>query len=326
MYAPGGHAAADTSADGRRDDPSPLPGLDMRDFRNLLVRALAGDELVPPALLTRVNDALRERGEEARKRDTRWWEDLFWKQSLQDRLREIDALIGRYQDMADWHHDQAELARSRMQEATDKLGEIDEFIDGADDIIDKSKEGKLDREKAIALLKSRGVEVDPDEDDSELIRKLTMERIKAREERLKWIEQYERSKSDAYLHDKLEEENRRKARELIERREVIRAGGYGVDEQTRRLREVSDEYSMAVRVKADEIEVLKASEAGRLNEAQTARAESAAGSQTEDEEADFLAAANALTGTFERAASNQPPEMADEAPAMRRVVAPTPSA
>lgn len=181
-------------ADARADASgrSPISSMDMQTFRNFLMRALCGDQDVPPSILTRVNEAAREHGSDAKKRDMEWWERYFWQQAIEEHLKAIDDLINRYNQMADWHHEQAEQARERMREAADKLNAIDEFVSGAEGIFkEKETTGKFDREKAIRLLKARGVNVDPNEDEGSLLLKLKEQEKKAREERSRWSKQYD---------------------------------------------------------------------------------------------------------------------------------------
>jgi hypothetical protein len=65
------------------------------------------------------------------------------------------------------------------------------------------------------------------------------------------------SSADADYHDEQERENRRKAQELIERRDAIRSGGYDPEEEAHRLKQVTGEYKTDVQRKAAELEALK---------------------------------------------------------------------
>src|SRR5690606_12650768 len=122
-----------------------------------------------------------------------------------------------------WHREQAEAARARMTEAADRLVEIDEFLTGADEVFrEKEGTGKLDRERAIELLRSRGVEVAPQEEDESLLAKLRKEEQKAQPEGARWSKRSEDANAARNNHEELERENRRKAEELVERRDAIR--------------------------------------------------------------------------------------------------------
>jgi hypothetical protein len=283
---------------------SPIPNMDMPTFRNWLIRALSGDQDIPPSMLTRVNGAVHEHGSDARKRDMEWWENVFWQLAIQENLRVIDGLINRYNEMADWHHEQAEKAREKMREATDKLEAINQFIAGVNEVLDKKKDGKFDREKAIRLLKSRGVNVDPNEDDPTLKNRLAREQKIAQDEKPKWSRQYDNSKADADYHDTQEIEDRRKAEELIDRRDAIQQGGYGPGEKDRRLQQVTEEYKLDVQKKAAELEEQK----NGLEQKQaldTTSQQSFNGSQTKQtqtEASDFEALAGALKGKFDTSA------------------------
>jgi hypothetical protein len=286
-------------------EASPIPGLDMPAFRNLLMRALTGDETIPSAILTRVTDILREQGSQAKQRDAGWWEDLFRRQLLRESLRAIDALISRYSEMADWHHGQAEEARARMTEAADKLTAIDEFISGADQALDDQR-GVFDREKAVRLLRSRGVSVDPKEDEEALRNRLLIEQKKAQDERRRWSGQYDEASADANYHDAQERENRKKAQELIERLDAIRKSGYGPQEEGRLLREVTEEYKPDVQRRAAQIERMQNGDAEQGSEIISVMQKGVDTSSVTSEEADFMAAADGLTSKFAAVAANVP--------------------
>lgn len=307
-----------------RQEPSPIAGMDGRTFSNFLTRALAGDDSVPPAILGRMRAGLRRGGNDQEERDREWWQAYFWQEASKDRLRDIDDLIGRYNAMADWHHEQAELARGRMREAADKLAEIDQFMSESDEVVDKlDKTGKLDREAAIRMLKARGVDVDPNADDATLFAELQKQRDRADRERIEWRSRYEEANGDADYHDDQERENRKKAQELVERRDAIRNGGYNPKEEEQKLREVSDEYAADIRRKAFEMEKRKIEEGQAqreiVNESQT----EIDASQVNDEEAGFFASAKDLTGDFGKAVANVAKTTDQIPPALRNLPAPT---
>ena len=296
---------------GSGDAPSPLPGMDGATYRNFLARALSGDESVPAAVLSRVRVTNGENGTENQKTARQSLQDFIWRRVIDQRLDEIDHLIAQYNAMADWHRDQAEAARGRMQGALDKMAEIGEFISGVNEILkEREGTGKLDREKAAQFLRTRGIDIDPDMDEAALVAALTAEKNKAIEEHGLWGNRFEDADTEAKRHGELERENRRKAEELVERRDTIRTGGYKAEEEALRLKRLEDEYIWDVRNKANKIEEKKAeanvTEAGTSVAAPTTK--TTEGSQDQNEEADFLASSNALTGTFNEVAANRSPE------------------
>lgn len=294
---------------GGEAERSPMAGMDLPTFRNFLMRALSGDETVPATFLVRLNRAVLQHGSESRRQGAEWWERVLWQQMVLERLREIDRLVERYNRMVDWHHGQAEKARARMQEATDRLGEIDAFVDGADEVLrNVERTGKLDRERAIELLRSRGIEVKGNEDEQTLIRKLMIDKQKATDEKRAWSTQYDRAKGEADYHDDMEEECKRKARELVEKRDAIRGGGHEPEEEERQLRQVSEEYKADIRIKAANIEKLR----GMSDHEKAMKSTSQQGweqsreKQSGTQVSDFEALAGELTGKFQQAAGAAP--------------------
>ena len=295
--------------------------MDRLTFGNFLTRAMAGDDTVPATILNRINAALRGRGIDPKDAEAQRWRDFFWRQVLDQTHRAIDDLIGRYNEMADWHREQAELARGRMREAADKLAEIDKFVTGADDILnEKERTGKFDRAKAVAMLKQRGIAVGPDEDDQSILNKLTEERRKALEQRREWSRRYDQANEDATRHDDLERENRRKAKELMEKRDAIRSGGYGPEEEALRLRQVANEYKLDVQQRAVEMERERKAAESPADQAPAVQ-KGIDDSQTQNEESDFLASVDDLTGKFAVAAAKAPQEegLTHDAPHVRKL-------
>jgi hypothetical protein len=283
--------------------PFPIPGMDLNMFRNYWMRALAGDVDVPPAILMLVRQS-RDGANNSKERSEQEWE-LLTQFAVAQRLREIDRLIDQYNQMADWHHEQAEKARAKMREAADKLTEIDEFVSGVDEVLrEKEATGKFDREKAIELLKARGLVVDLNDDEKTLFTKLNNEQRKARAERSKWSQQYDDAKIDADYNDRMEREDREKARELVERRDAIRKHGYDAVEESRELTKVTDEYKPDVQRKAVEMEKAKSGNIDQTNEMRTRVQKRLDTSQANDEEVDFLASADDLTATFAAVSAN----------------------
>lgn len=307
----GGNAGPGAS---HRDEtgPSPVPGIDWQTFKNFVVRALNGDDTVPSAMTTLVNAALAKGETSLERRERDWWRDFLLRKAIEDQLREIDGLIDQYNKMADWHHGEAAKARGRMQEATDRLGEIDEFVTGVNEVFE---DGRFDRKKVIALLKSRGVEVDPNADEAVLEKHLREEQLKALRERSQWSKQYDDAKADAGYHETEEAANRRKAQELVQKRDAIRGGGYDPEEEARHLKKVSEEYKLDIQRKADELESRRQ---GALQENTIAStsldaAKKSQSSQAESEVSEFEALAGTLTSKFDMAAANvskeAPPEL-----------------
>jgi hypothetical protein len=293
---------------GNEPGTSPVVGLDWQTFRNFVVRALAGDESVPPAISARVNSAAHGGESKLEEKDRSWWQAFLWQQMIQESLRQIDGLIGKYNAMAEWHHEQAEKARARMQEAADKLEAIDEFIGDADDVFNtKGRTGKFDRDKAIKALKNRGVDVSANEDDESLLAKLTREKQKALRERTVWSEAYGSAEGDVKRHTDLEEENRRKAEELIQRRDAVKGGGYDPQEEARRLGEIAEEYEADVRRKAALIEKQRNEQSDAGPDLKETSIEAAKELQSQDEESEFLTSLARLTPQFAAAAANRAP-------------------
>lgn len=240
---------------GSGEAPSPLPGMDGATYRNFLARALSGDESVPAAVLSRVRVTNGENGTENQKSARQSLQDFIWRRAIEQHLEEIDHLIAQYTAMADWHRDQAEAARGRMQEALDRIAEIGDFLTAADGILDKyERTGKLDRKETLEELRRRGVLVDPNCDDDQLLKILKDEMKRATEERAGLIQGFEKDEADAKRHENLERENRRKAEELVKRRDAIRTGGYDAEEETIRLQRLEEEYKPDVQQKALELE------------------------------------------------------------------------
>jgi hypothetical protein len=295
---------ADAGASPHMDfEPSPVSGMDMRDFRNWLIRAFDGDPAVPPSILLAVRAGSRQ-ADAQDKKTQEWWERFMWQHALDQQLREINRLIAQYNEMADWHHQQAEIARRKMGEAGDKLSAIDDFLSGAKDVLGgRERTGKLDREKAIELLRGRGVAVDPSANNAQLEILLAKEQAAARRERSAWSKQYEQSETKATNEEEMEIECRKKAEELVQKRDEIRNHGYDTREEALRLREASEPYQLDIQMKANDIEKGRAKEIS----ADTIRAEKDSllqipAKQTVSEADDFTAlAAGALSGEFAKA-------------------------
>ncbi len=284
-------------------EPSPIAGMDLRTFESYLARALDGDEMVPPSIRVRV-EAMRGEDPDSAKRSREWWTELFWHQALEEQNRAIEGLIADYLDMAARHHEQAELARGRMRDAADHLAAIDRFVSDTNEVLrDKENTGRVDRERAIALLKARGVNVDPNDDDETLVYKLRREKGLALDEIPQWTKEYDHAAEEADYNDRMEAENLRKAQELIDRRKAVREGGYTPDEELRMLRELTNEYKADVQMKAAALEHKVPNDKAQPDErggyGQAARVE--VSGQAQSEVSDFEALTGGLTGTFNTA-------------------------
>ncbi len=316
------------AAQNNGDRLSPLPGVDMLTYRNFVMRALNGDEMVPSTMLFGQMATRSAKAPEQQERDRKAFQYLLWKQALDRQLEEIDRLIARYQEIADWHTAQASLARIRMNEAADKLEEIDTFVSGAINLLEeKQRTGKLDREAALELLRTRGIVLGSGIDDAELQVALVTESNNAAAEKSQWVRQYEDAEVETKRHETLERENRRKAEELIERRDAIRSGGYDPDDEVLLLQKVTEEYKMDIQIRADDIE----QERQRLHQEQEGTkpvaafdVKALAQSQTQNEEADFLASLGNLKATFTAAATGASIEEPD--PNLPKPVGPVPGA
>jgi hypothetical protein len=247
----------------------------------------------------------REANAQGKKKDQEWWEQWTWLQALDQQRRYIDELINRYNEMADWHHEQAEIARRNMREAGDKLAAIDDFLSGAKDVLERyERTGKVDREKAMELLRARGVAVDPTTNDARLALLLAKQQAAARRERAAWSKQYEQSKTEATTQEEMELECRKKAEELVQKRDDIRNHGYDAGEESLRLKQVTEEYERSVQDQAADIEKVKPKDLS--NELATLRHDTLNGhvaKQMGSEGSDFEAlATGALSGEFAKAA------------------------
>jgi hypothetical protein len=275
---------------------SPVPGMTMRDFNNYVVRALHGDTGVPPSILALIKHGDGYAAINGEEGDADWWLHFAWERLIEQRLSEIAALIDGYHQMADAHHALAEKARARMREAADRLAALDDFEEGVDLVLaEKERTGRFDREAASRLLKSRGVEISPDAPESELAAELVKLRKEAREERLEWTRRFDGARAEASFHDAEELENRRRARELIERRDAILNGGIPPEEQERALRGLA-EYALDVQRSAVKIEQQRGSVGA--DELRAAVEQQVEASQTKNEEAEFMAGADSLLAKF----------------------------
>lgn len=294
------------SGENSQVDPetSPIAGMDRQSFRNYLIRAIDGDQSVPPAILTLVSATLHGKADgEKERREQHWWEEFFWQRVLNDRLNRVQDLIDRCTQKADWHHDQAEQARGRMREATDKLQKIDEFVEGTNEALAEYKRtGTLDRERMRKLLKARGVDVDPNANDETLISLMRQEHQKTQQEKRYWSKQYETGSADAAEHDRQEREWRRQAEELKKQREAICSNINDPEEQARRLGALANNAEITSQRLMAEQEVAKG-HAGVAQDIRDSRIKNFEGSQGKNEEADFLAAAEDLTAHFAAAAN-----------------------
>src|SRR6185312_15634677 len=68
-------------------EPSPIPNMDMRDFRNWLTRAIDGDPAVPSSIALLVRAGSREADAQGMKKDQEWWEQWTWLQALDEQRR-----------------------------------------------------------------------------------------------------------------------------------------------------------------------------------------------------------------------------------------------
>lgn len=308
------------AAQNNGDHPSPLPGVDMLTYRNFVVRALSGDDSVPSSFMLNTMATRSSKNPEQQERDRKAYQYLLWKQQIDQHLEEIERLAARYREMADWHTVQAALARTRMNAAADKLEEIDTFVTGVNSLLeDKERTGKLDREKALELLRFRGVPVAEKSDDAMLVVELAKEKAKALDERAQWLQAHQDAEADTTYHEALEQENRRKAEELIERRDAIRKGGYDPEDESRLLQEVTEEYRRDVQRKALRLEEERDPTQDALSRSASQRQEamdhSRAAQQT-SEFSDFEALAASLSGDFNAAAAGaEPPTPRAPAPA-----------
>ena len=236
----------------------------------------------------------------------------MWRQAIEESLKAINGLIDRYNEMADWHHAQAEKARERMGEALDKIHEIDEFTSGVDDLLkENEKTGKLNREKAIALLQKRGVTFDPNEDDEVLKYKLTQEKERARLERAEWNKQYADSNDDATFHDTQEKENGRKAEELARERDAAMQNGAS-PEAADKLRALEDKASLDVRLKAAAMEPpTKSGQSAAQDDVTKEAWNHSQDAQTGSEVSDFEALAGSLTSEFTASAAKDQKPVTD---------------
>jgi DNA repair exonuclease SbcCD ATPase subunit len=278
--------------------------MDWPTFRNFVLRAQAGDETVPASVAARVNAAVLAGERNPAERDRRWWLEFWLRQALQESVRKLDDLIDRYRQIADWHREEAEKARERMRQAADRLADADAFITDVDDIFNaRARAGRLDRDKALKALRGRGINFHPDVDEGVLLAELARQKEAALVERRQSVSEFESANGDATRHEESERENRRKAEELIGKRDAIRNSGCDADEELRRLNQAAEEYEADVRLKADEIEKEKLSAPARSDGDEALRS-TVKSTKTQDEEADFLASLNNLSSTFASSAAN----------------------
>ena len=286
---------------------SPVPGMDLQTFRNYVTRALSGDESVPGSVLELVGGVRRGVGAAGAQPDGEgeWFHDFVWRQAIEESLKAINGLIDRYNEMADWDYAQSVKARERMGEAVDKLDEIDEFTSGADDVLKGYKDtGKIDRAKAIALLKQRGVTVDANEDDKSLLARLQKERELALSEKARWNKQYDDANADANFYDAQEKENRRKAEELARQRDAVIQSGASPEEQAQKLRALEDKASIDVTLKAAAMEPpAKSGQSAAQDEATKEAWSHSQDAQAGSEVSDFEALAGSLTSKFAASAA-----------------------
>ncbi len=296
-----------------KDAPSPLPGMDGATYGNFLVRALSGDESVPAAVLTRVRVTRGEDTPEDRKSSSQPLRDFLLRRVIEQQLEEIDRLIAHYNSMADWHRNQAVAARGRMQDTLDQLNEVGEFLTEANKLLEEyERTGKLDREKALEELRRRGIVADADWEDDQLLDLLTDGMKKAAEERDRLLDRLDQDELEAKRHEELERESRRKAQELVDHRDTIRArvqsGEINAQEASRQLGKINNEYKADIQIRADDIEQKRQqSDPGYETTKPVASIDAKvfAQSQTQDEEADYLASLSKLKATFTKAAAGE---------------------
>ena len=247
------------SIDGPRADGferSPIEGMDIRDFRNWLARALSGDPDVPPSVLSRVNEAAREHGAEAKKRDMKWWETYFWFQAAQESLRRLRELIEtkcaeRDQLVADIREDERLLKlfgrhgegeeraeNHRELHGAYELNEFNELADAdAEDMLkawEKRAGRRLDRSDTKAVLDAFRDQKQFEEAEGRRIeRELPAKRERVKKLNLE-IEELETEEKNATKA--LENGGDPKAIDSEIQRQLI-AKGHGTDEQKQRLAE-----------------------------------------------------------------------------------------
>lgn len=234
-------------------NPSPVSGMNLRDFRANVVRAVMNPEDggINPVFLQWANQSA---GQQKEKKKSDFY-NLILTLAITERLREIDRLIDEYTRMADWHHKECGKAHDRMNRAADRLTSINDFLESADAILENARQtGRLDRERAITLLRTRGVNADQAMGDKFLILELERQKREAIKERPKYSAQYGAAKTDASYHEDQERECRRKVEELVKRRDKILKDGYDPVEAEKKLQAVTNEYQIDVRNKAAEIE------------------------------------------------------------------------
>jgi hypothetical protein len=267
--------------------------MDLQTFRTWLPRAMSGDPDVPPVMLSRVNSVRQEYGANVGNQDEHWWETQLWLLEIRAQLELIQRQIEELNRIAGEYDRMALDARERMREVADRLERIDDFISGADDVLDRLLvNGKLDREKALKLLQSSGINMPPGAPDEGLAAELRRQQIEAQRERTRWSEAHDELERDAKRYEEQAEEIRRKARELEQRREGVLQRGLTPAEEAVELRGLTGEVAKDIEFEAAGLE----SESAKVWERRTGIQEAEAASQTKDEELDFMAAADGLVG------------------------------
>jgi len=252
---------------------SPIPGLDWRAFHNYVVRALAGDEAVPAAVLAHV-DTARDRGEtDLAKRDREWWWDFILRQSIVDALQSIDDGLGQLERMAAWYREQAAEMRREMEAIGRRMIERSEFIEEADAAIDGwGANGKLERAKTLEALRKRGVEADARMSDAQIVLLLRQEHQRALEEHAR--------DSRSYGHlDAGQQEFESQARELEEkarayrqeRDEIIHDPDLTEEERARRLKNLQERIEEDVAYQAQEQERSQEAREAQRRESEASR-------------------------------------------------------
>jgi hypothetical protein len=189
----------------------------------------------------------------------------------------------------------------------------------------KESSGKFDREKAMRLLETRGVEAVRTKMTRPWRTSWRGRNSRLRKKSRKWSNQYDQSKEEAGYNDRMEREDREKARELIEKRDAIKKDGFDAEDTANRLRDVAETYDLDVRRKAAELKNLEAFGQDEANDIRAPALEAAKRSQSTNEEADFLASADSLRAMFKGASDKVVKNSAENSPESRRAPAMAPA-
>lgn len=279
--------------------PSPVANMDMRTYRMSIGLALSDpeDPNVSPAFIAWARGNVKATAAKKRQEDLH----LFLLHlAIEEHLRRIEEQIAEYNKMASWYHDQATRSREKMGAAEKKLTAINDFIEGVDGVIgDKERTGKFDREKAIELLRSRGISVEENESDGSLETRLRLQKKAANAERPALSDEYEHYKTETEHNEEMERENIRKAKELSQKRDEIKSSGMDEATQEKQLDQLSDQASLDIKNRAAKIEEEK--NIAPPLDIKKSENKSLETVTNKDEEDAFLATAGNLTKKFSAA-------------------------